>query len=104
MSPWGQKKATLIFGCFKDKDAKALIHILRPWVQNVFLPTLPSSRGRNPQELRALWGSKTPAVCMTNFAAAWREARRDLGFPVLVTGSLSLAGEGLKIFSGSLTD
>ncbi len=95
-SPWGDRTATLIFGCLRDKDARGMIRRLRPWVHRVLAVPLPSPRGRSVEELCSLWRTGTPVRPCGSFAEAWKEARKEPGGPVLAVGSLYLVGEALR--------
>lgn len=94
-SPWGRRKATLYFGCLKDKDASAMVRALAPVASRVNVLTLPTPRARPAEALRALWARRRPTAVVDAAALASPPPG-----PVLVTGSLYLAGEAIKIFRG----
>lgn len=98
-SSWGREKATLLFGCLKDKDAAAMAKHLAPVAKRVFVTALPTPRSRTADELQRLWARRRPTTAVKNF-----NDRREVGAifgagPVLVTGSLYLVGEMMKRFS-----
>lgn len=98
-SAWGREKATLLFGCLKDKDAAAMAKHLAPLARRVFVTALPTPRSRTAEELRRLWARRRPTATVNNL-----NDRREVGAifgagPVLVTGSLYLVGEMMKRFS-----
>ncbi|MBI4397108.1 MAG: bifunctional folylpolyglutamate synthase/dihydrofolate synthase [Elusimicrobia bacterium] len=97
-SPWGRRSATLIFGCLKDKDSAGIIRALGPLARRVLTVSLPTPRTQSAAALQALWTKHAPAASCRDFSSAWKEASRDKGSPVLVTGSLYLVGEALKFF------
>lgn len=94
-APWGKRPATLVFGCLKDKDAAGIARTLKPLVRRVVLTPLPSSRSRSAGELKPLWKGRE-MVEAASARAAFHAARagRD---PILVTGSLYLVGEAMKV-------
>jgi dihydrofolate synthase/folylpolyglutamate synthase len=99
-SPWGNRKAVVIFGCLKDKDAEGIIAPLASLAARVITVPLATERGRNPEDLARLWRRYgVPAETGGSAAAAWRAcgARVPAG-PVLAAGSLYLAGDMIKIF------
>lgn len=97
-SPWGGRKASVIFGCLKDKDAAGMVRRLRPLAGRVFTLPLPSDRTRGAAELAALWKGTAPAFPCRTFGEAWRRAEADRSAPVVILGSLYLVGEALKYF------
>jgi dihydrofolate synthase/folylpolyglutamate synthase len=96
----------VLFGCAKDKNAEAMLKVLaEARVAEVLFTHSGNSRGRDPQELAALWTSETGGEaracvrCADGLAAA-RDAAGAAGV-VLVTGSLYLVGAVRDVMAGS---
>ncbi|MCC7519297.1 MAG: bifunctional folylpolyglutamate synthase/dihydrofolate synthase [Verrucomicrobiae bacterium] len=93
---WPEQAVTLVFGALADKRIAEMGVRLRPVADEVLLVPTPSERAASPAALRAaLPGGRT----MPSLAAALDEADR-LGRPVVVAGSLFLAGEALILLGG----
>jgi len=92
---YGQQRAAIVFGCLRDKDAPAMVRALAPVAARVVAVGLPTPRARPAADLAALWSRRVPAETASGFADAWMRVRNG---PVLVTGSLYLAGDALKFF------
>lgn len=98
---FGDARAKLVFGALRDKDAGSLLGALRRIADDVWLVPMASARGASTAELQ-------PAAEAAGFArireatveAALSEARQG-GGPVLVAGSLFLAGEVLALIEGA---
>jgi len=99
-SPWARRKAVLIFGCLKDKDASSMAGRLLPLIRRVVLCPLPSLRARLPTSLRSLWRGKDVQTA-GSAEEALRLASSD-GGPVLTAGSLYLAGEIMRVLEVDL--
>lgn len=97
-SPWGRKRATLIFSCLKDKDAEGIAAALAGVARRVIVTPLGSDRARSAEELAALWRRRFPTDAAVSFHDAWMKARQDAASPILVAGSLYLVGEAMKYF------
>ena len=98
---FGGTKARLIFGALRDKDAALILRLLRPVADEVVLVPAPGPRGAPTAELRPLAeaaGFRT--VTEAEVSAALVSARGGNG-PVLVAGSLFLAGEVLALLEGA---
>lgn len=91
----GDRRAAVVFGCLKDKDAAAMIRALAPIADRAVTVGLDTDRARGAAELAALWSRVVPVETATNFADAWARVK---GGPALITGSLYLAGDALKFF------
>ncbi len=98
---FGDGRASLVFGALRDKDAGQLLHRLRAIADEVWLVPVSSARGSSTAELR-------PAADAAGFVAAHEvsvteslTAARAAGRPVLVAGSLFLAGEVLALLEGA---
>jgi dihydrofolate synthase/folylpolyglutamate synthase len=97
---FGKVKARLVFGVLSDKDASALLHVLRAIADEVWLVPVAGARGASVDELR-------PAAEAAGFTAVHASTIEEVlagepsdRAPVLVTGSLFLAGEVLALLEG----
>jgi len=95
-SPWGRRRAAVIFSCLKDKDARAIARALAPLAARVYTVPLSTARGRDADDLAALWPRRVKATPCRGLAEAWSRAR--VKGPVIVTGSLYLVGDALRLF------
>ena len=98
---FGNVKARLVFGVLSDKDASALLHVLRAIADEVWLVPVAGARGASVDELR-------PAAEAAGFTAVHASTIEEVlagepsdRAPVLVTGSLFLAGEVLALLEGA---
>lgn len=98
---FGEQKATVIFSSAANKDTTALIEPLAAIAQQ-FICVEPDTlrRTATAEQLHELVPSEMPSECAQNVAAALDRARQ-LGAPILVAGSLFLAGEMLAILRDS---
>ena len=97
---FGAVRAHLIFGVLRDKDAAELLCLLRSIADEVWLVPVSNPRAVPPEELKPLAAvAGFPTVYTTDLPAAVTAARAG-GGPVLVTGSLFLAGEVLALLDG----
>ncbi|HLG41886.1 MAG TPA: Mur ligase family protein [Planctomycetota bacterium] len=93
----GWRGVTVVFGCSRDKDARAMLRTLAPFAGRFILTQAASPRAAPAAEL-ARWvrnGEVIPDV-----RAAVGEALRG-GGKVLVTGSFYVAGEALERIGNS---
>ena len=98
---FGGTKTRLIFGALRDKDAALILRLLRPIADEVVLVPAPGPRGTPTAELRLLAEAEGfRNVTEAEVPTALISARREEG-PVLVAGSLFLAGEGLALLEGA---
>ena len=98
-SPWGHRRAVLIFSCLKDKDVLGIVKALSPVAQRVIVTELKSDRACPVQNLAEVWRRRLPTEIARDFREAWRSAVQDTGSPVLAAGSLYLVGEAMKYFN-----
>ena len=98
---FGKVKARLVFGVLNDKDASALLHVLRTIADEIWLVPVAGARGASVDELR-------PAAEAAGFTAVHASTIEEVlagepsdRAPVLVTGSLFLAGEVLALLEGA---
>lgn len=93
------QKAQLIFGAVAGKDVAAVLRALSPVVSSVHFTHIDSPRALPAEKLRETWGGlglePRPAATHAGIADALGAVNRDL--PVLIAGSLYLAGEALAL-------
>lgn len=92
---FGARRAALIFACLRDKDAASIARALSGVVDRVVTLDLPTPRSRSAASSASLWTPRAPAETAPSFAAAWARVKNG---PVLIAGSLYLAGMALKHF------
>lgn len=92
---FGGEKATVIFGALDDKNSGGMIELLAEVAREFFFVPVASPRSADPETFSA------PIACRTFFglAQAIEAAARP---PVLITGSLFLAGEALSLLLPAL--
>lgn len=99
----GDETATVIFGVAESKDVTGMVSHLRPLAKRVFLCPIRSQRSLATSAMREAWasapGPPVPCRAFDEFTAAWEAAKEEDG-PILVTGSLFLAGEALSEVEG----
>jgi dihydrofolate synthase/folylpolyglutamate synthase len=98
---FGEARGRLVFGALRDKDAAQLLSMLRPIADEVWLVTVSGARGASVDELRPAAAAAGFKVVHEATVTAALAAARGLGGPVLVTGSLFLAGEVLALVKGA---
>lgn len=96
---FGAEKPVIVFGAMKDKDSREMLAILSGIAASFCFVPIASPRSSEPERFRAM--VDCPAACFPSVEAGLRAALRG-GAPVLVTGSLFLAGEALPI-AGALS-
>jgi len=93
------QNAQLIFGAVAGKDAAAVLRALSPVVSSVHFTHIDSPRALPAEKLRETWGGlglePRPEAMHAGIADALGAVNRDL--PVLIAGSLYLAGEALAL-------
>jgi len=92
-------RAHLVFGAVSDKDIGGMARLLLPHIERVTLVKLSSERSANPADL-AQYFPGVPCEFIDS-VSAWRPSGSQ---PVLVTGSLFLAGEMLAHLTGAKSD
>src|SRR3984957_12492830 len=100
------KERTLILGILQDKDWRQICELLAPLAAKIFLVPVASERSANPKELVEICRTANPAaeifVCdslkdaFAKSGSRGRSPHQAENF-ILVTGSLSLVGEGFEI-------
>jgi len=98
---YGDVRASLVFGAVQDKDIEALLLALRSIADEVWLVPVNNLRGASPEELRPMAEAARFATIHDGPVEASLAAARAGGRPVLVAGSLFLAGEVLALLEGA---
>ena len=98
---FGNVKARLVFGVLSDKDASALLHVLRAIADEVWLVPVAGARGASVDELRPAAEAAGFTAVHTSTIEEVLAGERSERAPVLVTGSLFLAGEVLALLEGA---
>ncbi len=93
---WPRGEVTLIFGALGDKDCTEMGRILSGTVAHVRLCPVPNERTASVGEIARFFPG---ARCTESLEAALAEADRE-GRPIVVAGSLFLAGEALRWLTG----
>lgn len=97
---FGEARASLVFAAMHDKDTVRVLRALRAIAEEVWLVPLASARAASADELR--FGAESAgftAIRRGELPVCLAEARAS-GRPVLVAGSLFLAGEALALLQG----
>ena len=97
---FGEARASLVFGAVRDKDVAQLLHLLRRIADEIWLVPVNSERSVSPDELRRLAESAGFQCIREGDVGMSLAAARAAGRPVLVAGSLFLAGEVLALLQG----
>ena len=98
---YGDVRASLVFGAVLDKDIEALLLALRSIADELWLVPVNNVRGASPEELRPMAEAARFATIHDGPVEASLAAARAGGRPVLVSGSLFLAGEVLALLEGA---
>ena len=98
---FGEEKASLVFAALRDKEVAQLLCGLRSIADEIWLVPVNNVRGMAPEELRPMAESAGFTSVHEGELAASLEAAQASARPVLVTGSLFLAGELLAHLQGS---
>ncbi len=98
---YGDVRASLVFGAVLDKDIEALLLALRSIADEVWLVPVNNLRGASPEELRPMAEAARFATIHDGPVEESLAAARAAGRPVLVAGSLFLAGEVLALLEGA---
>lgn len=96
---WGRRGVTLIFGALADKDLDGMMGNLRKVAADILLVRVDSDRAAKPVELRR---SLPRAGIINSLAEALRVAD-EMKRPIVVAGSLFLAGEALGLLGHAPT-
>jgi dihydrofolate synthase/folylpolyglutamate synthase len=93
-SEFGDKKATIVFGGVSGKDTVSILEQLSAIAARFLWVTVSSKRGYPAEKLAAMWTGDLPAEPSESLSAALAAARGHSS-PILITGSLFLAGAAL---------
>ncbi len=97
LSTWhevfGQQEATIVFGALRDKEYGVMLRILEKVAGEFLFVPVRSERSEDPGVLKAQ--SALPSREFSDLPTAIKVAM-DTTLPVLITGSLFLAGEALE--------
>jgi len=96
---FGEQKAAIVFGAVRDKDIRGIAETLQAIAGQWFPTSTPTHRGCSPEEVMELAGIKE-ASPHAKVADAIQAAQAS-GLPVLVAGSIFLAGEALNALGWS---
>ena len=99
----GDKRATLILGILRDKDARGICEALLPIAGRILAVPVQSPRTATPQEICKAIGLVAPrqeCIAVRDLPAAIRIAT-SMERRTLITGSLFLVGEALAHFEQS---
>lgn len=91
---FGSQRPSIIFGAMKDKDCHEMLAILSEIAASFFFVPVASARTSDPEELMQI--IRLPAQAFPSLSAAIASALTEKP-PVLITGSLFLAGEALSV-------
>jgi dihydrofolate synthase/folylpolyglutamate synthase len=94
---FGGRRGTLIFGALADKDVPVLLRLLREICEDVWVVPVASERGCDVDVLASAARAAGFAGVRTSGVREALAAATAGAVPVLVTGSLFLAGEVLRI-------
>lgn len=98
---FGGAEITLVFGCYRDKDARAMLDALSPLARRVVLTAASSSRAADPASLRRLVPRAADVSVADTVAEALGVARAAASTPIVcVAGSLRVVGEALAALDG----
>jgi dihydrofolate synthase/folylpolyglutamate synthase len=99
---FGAERATLIFGVFRDKEVAAIFRELASIAATIYLPVFRGERALPPNELRTMIAAVMPGIprCLFPSTADALQSARQNQSPILVAGSLHLAGEALALLRG----
>jgi dihydrofolate synthase/folylpolyglutamate synthase len=97
---FGEAKAALVFGAVRDKDASALLRDLRAIADTIRLVPVNSDRAFSTAELRPMAAAAGFGEIHEGAVGASLSSACSTGRPVLVAGSLFLAGEVLALLRG----
>lgn len=93
-------RAHLVFASVTDKDITEMARMLRPLASRVSLVRLANERSADPAKL-AEYFSGLPCTSYNSVSALWRDLAASRREPILISGSLFLAGEMLAQRDGN---
>jgi len=95
---FGSQKPSVVFGAMKDKDCREMLSVLSEIASSFLFVPVSSPRSSDPAELVPF--TACPAKTFSSLQAAIGSATAEAP-PVLITGSLFLAGEVMDILMSS---
>ncbi|MEP6693774.1 MAG: Mur ligase family protein [Chloroflexota bacterium] len=100
-----RRRARLIVGMMRDKDARAVAGALAPVATAVYATRPPGARAAAPAEIARLY-RRVPARAFDDLAQALRAARADAAPDemICVTGSLALVGQARELLGLSVPE
>jgi len=98
---FGEARGRLVFGALRDKDAARILSMLRPIADEIWLVPVSGPRAAPVALLRPAAEAAGFKVVREATVPAALAAARKAKSPVLVTGSLFLAGEVLALLEGA---
>lgn len=98
---FAETRASLVFGALRDKDVGTLLRSLRSIADEVWLVPVSSARAASLEELRRAAETANFHAVREGSVEICLRAARSSGRPVLVAGSLFLAGEVLALWQGA---
>ena len=96
------KRWTLIFGCYKDKDAEGMIRALAPRAIRWIMVQPDNPRALPLDQLMALAKQRNLRATLAVNAKAALESIKNSNEAVCVVGSLTLAGEARAAWLGGI--
>jgi dihydrofolate synthase/folylpolyglutamate synthase len=96
---FGEERPTIVFGAAANKELPDLVAPLAELAAGFVLTKADSPRAATPEELAALVPEGIEADCAADATSALGRARAT-GRPILVAGSLFLAGEVVSLLDG----
>ncbi len=95
------KKCLFVLGVLREKDLSGIAELIAPHASQIICTTIPNSRAVPAGEIEKIFMSYNKEIIRKEkpseaFEEALKQSRGDI--PVIVTGSLYLAGEALKYF------
>ena len=91
---FGNQKASIIFGALRDKEYANMLRLLEKIGHQFFFVPVQSERSEDPAHFKK--STNLPASEFHDLPSAIKAAS-ETSFPILITGSLFLAGEALAL-------
>ncbi|MFM8715831.1 MAG: glutamate ligase domain-containing protein, partial [Spartobacteria bacterium] len=91
---FGNQKASIVFGALRDKEYANMLRLLEKIGHQFFFVPVQSERSEDPAHFKK--STNLPATAFDDLPGAIKAAS-EASSPVLITGSLFLAGEALTI-------
>jgi dihydrofolate synthase/folylpolyglutamate synthase len=96
-----ETKCALVFSAVADKEISAILEILAPLAEKIFLCPVNTPRAVSPDALAACLPADAPPHEVHGTLESALAAARSCGTPVLVAGSLFLIGEARALLTGA---